>query len=191
MKINTTLDISTYVQTVADIAASYFDAEGNYVPQYGHIYSLCAFYNVCVQPEEIDHLDHPIVEAVDIEQITNNDEIVQAYYDEIYGSASDERDIFDFVNAYEQALDIVDTKKQSLNAIATAIRAGLKAVADSLENFSEKDLTQFAEVAKKLLGENKSALDIAKAYVKENKEKTAKAQEVRDSNVVDFGSAKE
>ena len=120
MVVNTELDIIQYVNCVKDIAERYFNENGEYEPEIGILHTMCLFYNLCIKDSEFKaDLGDTVSDIWDIRNIANNSEFVKEFNNAI----SNQNEFkLNFNNAYMQAMDIVETKKNSASQIFDLIR---------------------------------------------------------------------
>ena len=183
MKYNNKLNLVEYLQTVNEIVAEYFDSEKyEYSPHVGEMYVVCAYFNHCVELEEDDVIkQHPIDDILDMQQLYDNEDFMEHFNNEI--------DSYDAVNfnltfghAYQNAMDIVESKKSDANAFATAISASMNAILQAFRNsFSDSDIQKFTDIAQQVLNGKISNEAIVNAYehserFKENTEEVNKAK---------------
>lgn len=186
MKFNDKLNLVEYIQVVNEIANEFFDSNTyEYTPQIGEIYSVCAYFNHCVELEDSDMIKtHPIEDIMDMQQLYDNEEFMEHYNSAI--SNYDRSISLLFGNAYWQAIDIVDYKKNDANSFAIAISAGMNAILKSFkDSFSDDDINKYIEIAKQITNGNFSSEMILNAY--ENKHFQDKEDK---SNVIPFSQNK-
>ena len=108
------LGVLDYVTMVNSIANDYFDEDGTYTPHIGKLNVMRLFYNNCVKDGKPDGLD-AIVDVEDIELIIKDEEFICEFNKAI---ETDTTINLDFANAYRDAMDMVNTRK---NSFASAI----------------------------------------------------------------------
>ncbi len=120
MVINTELDIIQYVKCVDDIAEKFFNEGLDYDPAVGVLHAMCVFYNLCVEDSKFkDSLGDMVHDVLDIREVAKDPEFVKEF-----NKAIRKQDDFclNFGNAYKQAMDIVETKKNPVNNVIELIR---------------------------------------------------------------------
>lgn len=165
MKFNTNLDIATFGAVSKQIADGYFDEDGLYSPAIGKIMAMCIFFNVCVDKSKFDaKFAEGITDLADLEEIISKD-FIQSYNSAIEWDG----EALDFANAYNAAMDIVDTKKSSVGYAVDVITIALNKMAQQLsENMSPEMVDNLKQIAA-ALGETADIGDaIVKSYGKQN-----------------------
>ena len=112
MRIETKLNIETYLATAERIANGYFAEDGSYAPHLGTVNTIAVFLDTCVKDSKWDGIENP-----DINEILMDDELIRLYAD-----ASDDYSFgLTYANAERDAMAIVDYKKGSISQIANLI----------------------------------------------------------------------
>lgn len=116
MKINTVFGIDEYIRAVNEIADGYFDDDGNYVPHIGMIGAMETFYNLCVSEHEIPAKETGSDVRAFFDMIFADEEFLNAF-----NSAVEDYIPYrlNFGNAYENAMDIVNDRKHSVQRFAS------------------------------------------------------------------------
>lgn len=193
MKFNNKLNLVEYLQVVNEIANEFFDANTyEYTPQIGEIFAVCVYFNHCVELEDTDEIViHPIEDIMDMQQLYDNEEFMKHYNEAILNN--DDIASLLFGNAYYQAKDIVEYKKNDANAFATAISSSMDAILKSFkESFSDEDITKFADIAKQIAEGKISNEAIVEAYGNSDrfKEKTEELNATPEPTVIPFPQKK-
>lgn len=121
MIVDTNLDIIEYSTCVEDIATKYFNDKGEYEPHIGILHAMCVFYNLCVKESKFhDTLGDTIYDVINIREVAKDPEFIREFNGAILKT-----NFFslNFNNAYKQALDIVETKKNPLDKVINYITA--------------------------------------------------------------------
>jgi len=119
MNIGTKLNMLDYLSIVNEIANEFFNEDGDYQPHIGLINAMCVFYNNCVKSSKFDEkFGHEIVDPTEISEVFEDEEFIQAFNASITVTMV----CFDFANAFRDAMDIVNTKKNSVNQIYNKIK---------------------------------------------------------------------
>lgn len=165
MKFNNELKLADYIQLVNNIASNYFDGSTYaYIPHIGELYTICAYFNNCVELEDTDEkIEKPIDDNVDeIEKLINNKTFMNefekavCYYDNIG---------FTFGRAYSKAMDIVDYQKSDANSFANAIAGSVNAVLQSFkESFSDEKIEELTKTVNELLDKGIDSEKIVDIY---------------------------
>lgn len=120
MVVNTELDMIQYVNCVNKIASKFLSDELEYEPHIGMLHAMCLFYNLCVKDSKYkDSVGEEIHDIWDIRDIAKDSEFVREFNNAIRGQESFG---LNFSNAYRQAMDIVETKKNPVNNVINLIR---------------------------------------------------------------------
>ena len=144
--IDTKLSMIDFLQVVNDIALEFFGIDGTYQPQIGFLNTMRVFYNVCVEESKFEKKD--IIDALDMESIVADEDFIKAFNAAI--KPTQERKL-DFSNAYMQAMDIVSTKKTSLNNFIDIIHNMLNEFSDSIgKELGEDNLKKIINIAEKV-----------------------------------------
>lgn len=158
MKINTKLSIVDYMMVVEEIVQEFFDIDGEYKPHFGELNAMRIFYNYCTEPEV------QIVDSLEMQEIIEQDEFVEAYNNEIHG---EHKKTLDFHNAYYDAKEIVYQKISSYQCLATAVENAMKTLFDTLlSRFNDDSIQKLIDVAEKVADKNIDEQAIVEAYGK-------------------------
>ena len=163
MVVDTQLEMFPYLRAVNDIAIEYFNVDGVYQPHVGVINAMRIFYNLCVKESKFDEeYSHDIYEATDMEKIVLDKEFITEFNNAIWNTTGIG---FTFGNAYQQALDIVECKKNSFENTITMLS---KAITDIIDQFStamnEETIDKIVDVANKISDNKITADTIVEAY---------------------------
>lgn len=189
MKVNTSLGMVEYLTMVNEIVLEYFDEDGNYQPQIGILNAMRLFYNECVIESKFE-LPHDITDAMDMEIMVTDDEFVSEFNNAIIGDIPGIR--FDFANAYKDAMDIVETKKSSIERAVDSVKKMIFSVLDVINPLlSDEHIDKVAEIAHDVANGKISAEAVVDAYGKSNRFKEVISQEKDTSNVVPFEKTEE
>ena len=189
MKVNTSLGMVEYLTMVNEIDLDYFDEDGNYQPQIGILNTMRLFYNECVIESKFE-LPHDITDAMDMEIMVTDDEFVSEFNNAIIGDIPGIR--FDFANAYKDAMDIVETKKSSIERAVDSVKKMIISVLDVINPLlSDEHIDKVAEIAHDVANGKISAEAVVDAYGKSNRFKEVISQEKDTSNVVPFENTEE
>ncbi len=170
MKFNNKLTLSEYTVITENIANAYFDREtGEYVPHIGELFTLATYFNNCTITEEADGIDGFITDINDIEKLTDNDEFMEAFDDAI---KAEPRIGIDFANAYRNAHDIIEQRKNGMYQFTTNTLLGLKTVGEILEKtISSVNMEQLSQISKNIADGDLNVGDIAKEFQKTDRYK--------------------
>lgn len=181
MKFNTNFDLKNYMEVVDEIVGGYFDSDkGDYTPHYGRVVTLFAFCNHCVELEDSDELKAVINDIKDINDIISNKDIMDKFYTCI--SSPTKRDNFlSFKYAYQDAMSIVEYKKNDSNMLTRALLDGFRTLLNSIkESIPYDDINEMANIFKGISGEI-NADSIVKAYEELGKIKLNKDENKAES----------
>lgn len=119
MAIETNLGVFDYLRVVNELASDFYNEDGDYQPHIGLINAMCVFYNNCVKSSKFDEkFGHEIVDPTEISEVFEDEEFIQAFNVSITITMVR----FDFANAFRDAMDIVNTQKNSVNQIYNKIK---------------------------------------------------------------------
>lgn len=194
MKYNNKLDLVKYLQLVEEISNEYFDMSTyEYVPHIGELYSVCAYFNNCVELEDIDEIKkHPITDLMDMQMLYDNKDFMEHYRREIM-SGYQEGMTLTFGSAYVQAMEIVDYKKNDANSVAIAISATMSSILKSFrDSFNDESISKITEIAQQIVEGKITNESIIDAYEKSDRFKanTESINETPNDNILPFPSKK-
>jgi len=131
--INTKLSVVDYVSLVADIADGYFDLlSGDYQPHLGIANGMLIFYNQFYKDSKEDE-----IVTVDLfEPVVKDDNFMEAFNEAMIPCESF---AYDFAHAYIDALDIVETKKNSVERMINGLREGIMDILNTVTPVMDKD----------------------------------------------------
>lgn len=109
MTVNTKLDYQNYLTCVEALTDSFFDEDGNYAPHIGRIMSVSLFLDFCVEDSGINMEEDNM-----IDQIFDNEEILREFENEVQVCMEFGKPALRFGSAYNDAMAIVEQKKNSL-----------------------------------------------------------------------------
>ena len=159
--IDCTLGVLDYASMVNSLANDYFDEDGTYTPHIGKLNVMRLFYNTCIKEGKQEGLD-TIDEIENMEKIIHDEYFVKEFNHAI---ETDGTIRLDFANAYRDAIDMVNTRK---NSFASAIEVFKGAVLGITEKISpvltEGNLAKLTKIADEVSKGNLSADAIATAY---------------------------
>lgn len=160
-KTKDTLDITDYVVIVEAIVKEYFDESGAYTPHIGILNAMRIFYNEVVTDTDID-VPHNVIDTTEMEAFVNDKDFIIAFNAAIRGSGELK---LDFANAYKDALDIVETRKNSFGAIIDNIQDILIKFADKVTPaLTGENVDKIAKIAEDIASGKLSSEAIAAAY---------------------------
>lgn len=142
MRIDTNLNIETYVEVVQHIADGFFAEDGSYAPHLGRINAMGTFLDYCVKESKWDGVENP-----DANEALCDEEVVDAYTDALL---NDNPVAMNFGNAYKDALAMVENRNGSIMQLATLVNG-----------FIEKYLTP--DNIAKMFGDSERFKEIAEA----------------------------
>lgn len=165
--VNTELSMIDYLVMVNDMVLEYFNEDGEYQPHIGMLNVMRLFYNHCVIESKFD-TPHDIIDAMDMEIIVEDDDFLNAFNEAIIGDSSGIR--MNFSNAYKDAMDIVETKKQSVERAVGSIKKALSSIIDTINPLlTDEHIEKVSEIARDVASGKLSAEAIVDAYGKSNR----------------------
>lgn len=169
MVVNTNLDIVNYMVVVSKIVEEYFDKEGNYQPHIGKLNVMRWFYNICVKESKFDEeYGHEITEALDLKDIVADEEFISEF-----NKALSRKKVvkLDFTNAYYDAMEIVNVRKQSFGNAVEIIKNHLAGLVNEVTSLlDEETINSLANIADKISSGMPSDEAVAKASLDEFRE---------------------
>lgn len=133
--VETKLSIMDYVMTVNDIVSEYFDEENNYTPHIGKVKAMCVFYNKCVTDNNSDAKDD-ITDALESEKFIYDKDFIDEFNKAIKGDGLMQ---LDFSNAFGDAMQIVNTRKNSINNAIDTIKLVLNKIVENISPLISED----------------------------------------------------
>lgn len=180
--VDTRLDATNYTLVVANIASQYFFSNGEYAPHAGIINAMAEFYGRCVKESKFDDsISHEMTSLADVSVLAADDEFIEEFNKAV------EFKIYqlDFANAFRDALDIVNTKKNSLNRAVEMIRCALSEFSDNVAPLmTEQNMANISAIAKDIQKGGTSAEAIVKEYINSGRaeEVLKRVQKTKDAN---------
>ena len=171
--VETDLDMIHFLVLVKNLAEGYFDDAGEYQPHFGMLNAMRQFYNLCVADtcEFKKQYGEVITDATEMAEITVDYDFLQEFNEAITVRDSKNalgRNIdFDFANAFETALDIVETRKTSFTYVLEGIKKLVLRIVGALEDtLTEENLSRLSEIASKVDNAGDFANALVDAYGK-------------------------
>lgn len=151
MIIDPVLGVIEYLETVNELASGYYDEDGAYQPHIGLVRAMCVFYNRCVKESQFDDLyDHDVIDPTEIGAILSDQEFILEFNRHI----QIESVCLNFANAFRDAMDIVNTKKGSMDRILSGIK---KLILQFSEFSTDENMDRIHDIADKF---SKGELDV-------------------------------
>lgn len=120
---------------------------------------------------------------MDMEIIVEDDDFLDAFNDAIVGDSSGIR--MNFSNAYKDAMDIVETKKQSIERAVDSIKKALSSIVDTINPLlTDEHIDKVSEIARDVANGKLSAEAIVDAYGKSERFKQVVNSNEKDEKVV-------
>lgn len=152
MTIDTNLSVFDYLRIVNELSSDFYNEDGEYQPHIGLINAMCVFYNNCVKSSKFENeFDHDIVDPTEISEVFEDEEFIQMFN----ASITITMVRFDFANAFRDAMDIVNTRKSSVNQIFSKIKSLLVDASYMMTSMATK--------------ENLDKLDVIASKIKDGK----------------------
>lgn len=131
-------NIEEYVSLVNALADGYFDKNGDYVPHFGRLVAMELFYLNCVTEDGYKVVGkHDTNDLNAMSELFKKDEFVEAFYKAMFSPSTP----LNFAQAYQDAMSIVDNRKNSFNQMASAIKRVVEDGIDSLRTmFSDENM---------------------------------------------------
>lgn len=171
MKFETGLSLVDYSVIVENIVDGYFDFDGIYQPHIGQMNAMRIFYNNCVKESVFDEkYPHTISDIMDMQEIVNDTDFIEAFNTAIQLGAMK----FDFANAFDTALSIVDMKKSSVGHVVEIVKKALIDLASELNRVMTPENMESLKMIANAIGGGESLDDVFdEAFVQNRINKTA------------------
>ena len=144
MTIKKDFDITEYVSLVDELVDEFFNEDGEYQPHIGKLNALRLFYNKCVKSSKFD-LPHDFTDALMLKPLIQDKVFMAAFNSAIKKGRSTR---LDFANAYAEATEIVNAKRDSFGNLATVVKTGLNNLLKSLSPaISEENISNISKIA--------------------------------------------
>lgn len=180
IKYNENLGINEYIFATDKIAQVYFDADNQYQPHVGLLETMWLFYSLCVTETKYDKNIKTKLDEIETKKKEKNEKVQfdLSIYEELF---SDEEFVKEFNNvvtsykkpnysltfgsAFRSAMEIVKTKRNSVNSLEYAITKILTELAEKFENLiSPEKMEELTDIAKKIQSGETAADAVVKAY---------------------------
>lgn len=186
IKYNENLGINEYIFATDKIAQVYFDGDNQYQPHIGLLETMWLFYSLCVTETKYDKdINAKLDEMEKARKEKNTDDNKQMFDLTIYQDLfSDDEFIKEFNNvvtsykkpnygltfgsAFRSAMEIVKTKRNSVNSLEYTITKILTELADKFENLISPDkIEELTDIAKRIQTGETAADAVVQAYGKQ------------------------
>lgn len=175
MVIKKDFSVVDYVSLVNGIVGEFFDSEtGDYQPHIGRLNVMRLFYNECVVESKFD-LPHDFEDALMMDVLVEDEEFINEFNEAIKGYGKVR---LDFANAYAEAMEIVNTKKDSFNSMTNTLKTVINSVMEKMSPILSGDAIQkFTEIADNIAKGNIGADAFVEAYGKSQRIKDIASKE--------------
>lgn len=144
LKVFDRVGIVEYCVAVNEMVEYFFDKDGNYEPQFGRINVVKVFFNYFVDGDSIKEYFADIDGEIEIDDIMNSDDCLELFNNELR-KGGDYR--LNFCNAYREAMEIVNQKKQGWENAARVIMRSVNDIIDRISGeLSEDKINKFKEI---------------------------------------------
>lgn len=186
IKYNENLGINEYIFATDKIAQVYFDSDNQYQPHIGLLETMWLFYSLCVTETKYDKdINAKLDEMEKARKEKNTDDNKQMFDLTIYQDLfSDDEFVKEFNNvvtsykkpnygltfgsAFRSAMEIVKTKRNSVNSLEYTITKILTELADKFENLISPDkIEELTDIAKRIQTGETAADAVVQAYGKQ------------------------
>ena len=139
LTVNTALSVVDYSVLAEAIVNGFFDESGNYSPYFGKINAIAMFYNFCVTESEFDEeFNHHIDDLIYVDKLAAN----RDFMNEFNKAIKDTDEIkLNFGNAYNDALKIVDEKKNGVDRVIKFIKDLAVSVTKEMVNLKDMNIS--------------------------------------------------
>lgn len=157
-KINDNLDIVAYGAAVREIADKFFDGDGNYTPHIGKANAMVVFYNYFVTKSKFSELKP---EEFTTDLFFTDEEFLSEYNKAVKDCAKVR---FNFGNAYQDAIDIVNTRKSSIGRVVEQFEKAIVNLSEKVAPiFSNETIDKIAKISDDVAKGDLSAEAVIKA----------------------------
>ena len=119
------------------------------------------FYNEYVTESNFD-IPHGFSDALQLKPLVSDKEFMDKYNQSLNG---DDYIRLDFANAYRDAMEIVKTKKDSLNGLILTVKNAIKKAVNSFsESLSAENIEKLSKIAESIGAENFDLDSFKKLY---------------------------
>lgn len=186
IKYNENLGINEYIFATDKIAQVYFDGDNQYQPHIGLLETMWLFYSLCVTETKYDKdINAKLDEMEKARKEKNTDDNKQMFDLAIYQDLfSDDEFVKEFNNvvtsykkpnygltfgsAFRSAMEIVKTKRNSVNSLEYTVTKILTELADKFENLISPDkIEELTDIAKRIQTGETAAKAVVQAYGEE------------------------
>lgn len=163
-KVYDRVGIVEYCAAVNEIVGYFFDEDGNYEPQFGRINAVEVFFNYFVNGDSIKQYFAGIDGDIEIDDIMNSDDCLELFNSEL---RKGEDYKLNFCNAYRDAMEIVNQKKQGWENAARVIVRSVNEILDRISGeLTEDKIKKFKEIVSEIREVNVTPEQIINAVTK-------------------------
>lgn len=189
IKYNENLGINEYIFATDKIAQVYFDSDNQYQPHIGLLETMWLFYSLCVtetkydkdinakleelekarkeQKQNPDNKNKPMFDLTIYQDLFSDDEFIKEF-NNVVTSYKKPNYGLTFGSAFRSAMEIVKTKRNSVNSLEYTITKILTELADKFENLISPDkIEELTDIAKRIQTGETAAKAVVQAYGEE------------------------
>lgn len=189
IKYNENLGINEYIFATDKIAQVYFDGDNQYQPHIGLLETMWLFYSLCVtetkydkdinakleelekarkeQKQNPDNKNKPMFDLTIYQDLFSDDEFIKEF-NNVVTSYKKPNYGLTFGSAFRSAMEIVKTKRNSVNSLEYTITKILTELADKFENLISPDkIEELTDIAKRIQTGETAADAVVQAYGKQ------------------------
>ena len=156
------VDIVVYSAAVQAIANKFFDDANNYTPHFGRTNAIAVFFNYFVDNVSLNNYFADVDVDLDVDFLLANEDCLHIYNEALNGDGTFR---LNFYNAYVDAIDMVNQKKNSIGNVIDSIQGAISMIADKISPvFTGDNIARLTEIAKEVSNGNLSAESIVSAY---------------------------
>ena len=155
------MDFLTYVKLVDDIVNEFFDDNGGYFPHIAEAYVMRKFYDYCVECADLDDKINLAESDIDVINTLSHDELFMSEFNKAINVTAFD---FDFGNAYNDALKIIEDKRSSAKRIVEMLTKSMNDIIDSIAPMMTDEVVEAAKAITKNLTDGKP---LSKAIVED------------------------
>lgn len=160
------VDVVDYVSAVNRMADAYFDDFNEYIPHFGRMEAVFTFFSIFIDEESL--LSHFEGQEIDEEFLLTNEECLEIFN---HALSSNFGYKLDFANAYMDAMEIVNTRKNSFNNAVEVVKKLLARVLDTVNPMlTNENIEAISKIAQEFSNGNVNADSIIESFMNKKAE---------------------
>lgn len=170
--VNNNVGIVEYSAAVFEIASKFFDEDGNYTPHFGRINSVGVFFKYFVDEDSFEK--YLVENGHDLDsfggdnswvELILGDETLSKLYNEAFGETYIPGFALNFANAYLDATNIVEYKKNSMENAIENVGKMIQSIIENLDKYlSGTNLDKVFSIASMFAKNGITEADVVEEY---------------------------